>query len=122
MLCDQCNTPAQQVRGSKIYPHRPDLHNRRFWYCDQGHPARWVAVGTGGTMADQITRYWRQRAHAHFDPVWQSGDLTRSDAYAILSEIMGITKSKCHISQFDYAQCKQVIEISNQIKQVIQNE
>ena len=110
------------VGGDQIYPHRPDLKRKQFWYCDQGHPAAWVGIHPGtrrslGELADQITRYWRGRAHADFDPIWQSKKLTRTEAYAILAELMQLSKSECHIGCFDYRKCKQVIELSAKIKQ-----
>jgi hypothetical protein len=120
LMCQYCGNQAKLVGGDVIYPHRPDLRRKKFYYCDAGHDAAYVGVHPGtkqplGTLADSVTRYWRSRAHAAFDPVWRTGKLTRSDAYAILASAMGISKSDCHIGHFGYSQCKQVIEISQVI-------
>jgi hypothetical protein len=121
LMCQYCGAAAQIVPGDHIYPHRPDLRRKRFYYCDAGHDPAYVGQHQGtkqplGTLADAVTRYWRSQAHAAFDPVWQTGVLTRSAAYAKLAQLMGINKSDCHIGHFDYAQCKQVINHSRQIK------
>lgn len=52
----------------------------------------------------------RMRAHAAFDPSWQSGLMTRSQAYNWLSQKLGIPKSECHMLLFDIAMCNLVVE------------
>ncbi len=64
-----------------------------------------------GRMASREVRQARRRAHSVFDPLWSSGEMTRSGAYKWLSEQMGIKKRYCHIGYFGVEECNQVIEI-----------
>jgi cobyrinic acid a,c-diamide synthase len=61
-------------------------------------------------MADKKTRQMRAEAHRHFDPLWKSGGMTRTDAYKMLARHLGIPHEKCHISQMNVEQLQYVIE------------
>ena len=65
-----------------------------------------------GTPADRETKAWRIKAHAAFDPLWKSGNMTRPDAYKWLAGELGISVEDCHIGHFDIRQCKRVIEVA----------
>lgn len=58
------------------------------------------------------THAYRKKAHDAFDSLWREEHMTRTEAYAILSEKMGIEKTHCHIRNFSVHQCKQVISIA----------
>jgi Protein of unknown function (DUF3268). len=64
-----------------------------------------------GTPANSALRKARSKAHAAFDPLWRSGEMTRSAAYAWLAEKMGIPKDLCHIAMFDEGQCENAVWI-----------
>ncbi|KUZ70708.1 hypothetical protein WI38_32700 [Burkholderia ubonensis] len=67
-----------------------------------------------GTLADAPTREARKRAKAAFNPTWDSGGMTRTDAYAWLAAQLGIENvEECHIGWFDVATCNRVVEICN---------
>jgi len=53
----------------------------------------------------------RCQAHAAFDPKWQSGGMTRTEAYAWLATQLGITKEACHMLNFDAAMCERVVAV-----------
>lgn len=53
----------------------------------------------------------RTEAHAAFDPMWKSGRMSRSRAYAWLAKQLGIPKHKCHMLQFDITMCSRVVAI-----------
>jgi len=114
MKCPYCGDETQRVRGSDLYPHRPDLRHRRFVAC---LPCKaWVGVhgGTGrplGTIADATLRRARQRAHGAFDPIWKSGGMKRTKAYVWLASQLGIEVERCHIAMFSEATCDRVVEI-----------
>ena len=122
--CPYCGALATLVTGAQLYARRPDLAERRFWEC-AGCQA-WVGCHTPqgdddpecprplGTLADASLRRWRNSAHALFDPIWQSGQMTRSKAYEWLAREMGLPKQRCHIGGFDEAQCKRVVEVCAQ--------
>lgn len=115
VLCPYCQQGAKLVSGEKIYPHRKDLYTLKFWVCE---PC-WAYVGTHkdkdnkplGTLADADLRKVRSYAHEAFDQKWRCGEMSRSDAYAWLSEALGVSVLKCHIGSFDRATCKKVIAL-----------
>lgn len=53
----------------------------------------------------------RVQAHAAFDPKWQSGKMTRSEAYAWLANKLNIPKEDCHMINFDFATCERVVAL-----------
>lgn len=50
-------------------------------------------------------------AHAEFDKLWKSGSMSRSAAYAWLSEQMGLSPAKTHMKLFTISQCELVIAL-----------
>ena len=122
--CSNCGALATLVTGAQLYAHRPELAERKFWECVACQA--WVGCHTPrgdddpecprplGTLADASLRRWRTSAHALFDPLWQSGRMTRGQAYEWLADKMGLSKQRCVIGGFDEAQCKAVVEICAQ--------
>ena len=53
----------------------------------------------------------RIAAHAAFDPLWQSGRMTRSRAYSELARRLGIPKHQAHMKMFDKATCERVVAL-----------
>lgn len=121
-ICTYCGGAAELVSGATLFPHREDLCDRRFWEC-AGCQA-WVGCHTPrgaddpecprplGTLADAALRRWRTSAHALFDPIWQSGRMSRAKAYRWLAGEMGLPVTQCHIGGFTQEQCRAVVEIS----------
>jgi len=123
--CPYCKGKAELVGGNVIYPHRTDLHDRCFWLCRTCKA--YVGCHKGpdcipfGPLANGSTRAARVRAHAAFDPVWQTmvqaseGILTdrqsRKLAYWWLANEMNIPEKECHIGMFSVEQCEQVLNI-----------
>lgn len=64
-----------------------------------------------GGLANEELRALRVKAHEAFDYLWQSGRMSRTDAYSILGADMGIDRDKAHIGQFTAGQCRRVIEL-----------
>lgn len=62
-----------------------------------------------GTMANRATRQARVAAHMEFDTLWQTGFLSRSQAYRWLRKHFRLTKEECHIGSFDEKMCARVI-------------
>lgn len=63
-----------------------------------------------GRMADKATRQMRAAAHRHFDPLWKSQAMTRTEAYKMLAKHLSIPLEQCHISQLNIEQLKLVID------------
>jgi len=53
----------------------------------------------------------RVAAHNAFDPLWQSGKMTRSAAYSELARRLGIPKHRAHMQMFDIATCQRVVAL-----------
>jgi len=113
VICHYCNGKAELVTGDIIYPHRTDLHSKKFWLCKPCD----AYVGTYGDnrpfgiLANKELRQKKRAAHKTFDPLWKSGHMTRSEAYEWLSKKLGVEKEHCHIGMFNTEMCNKVIEI-----------
>lgn len=53
----------------------------------------------------------RIEAHAAFDPLWQSGTLSRRSAYDWLAIQLHLPVSACHMVLFDVAMCERVVAV-----------
>ena len=62
---------------------------------------------------DKLTAGMRIAAHKAFDPIWQSGEMTRSGAYGWLAGQLGMAKKDCHMVLMDAAQCREVVRVCN---------
>ena len=122
VTCPYCGNAAALVTGEAIYPHRPDLHNLRFWQCAPcgayvGCHKPNKKMGFDGTqplgrLANAELRKAKWDAHAAFDPLWKAGRMDRRQAYGWLAKALGIAVEDCHIGEFDVATCKRVVSIS----------
>ena len=120
--CPYCGKPAVMVSGVRIYPHRPDLFEKKFWLCEKcdayvGCHPRNLNHGQDGTrplgrLADKELRRLKWKAHSLFDPLWQELGYfpNRKAAYQWLSNQLGIYVNKCHIGFFDKQRCEAVID------------
>lgn len=64
-----------------------------------------------GTLATKAIRDARMAAKDVFQPIWESGEMSRSQAYAWLAQCMGLEPKECHIGMFDQQQCERVVEL-----------
>mgnify|MGYP001614746201 FL=1 len=97
-----CGSAAVIVGGEKLYPHRPDLFEKKFFLCDCGRYVGSHATGHPlGVPADAPTRAARGRAHAAFDPLWKDKHFeTRGSAYRWLSAKLGV-EGEVHIANMN---------------------
>lgn len=119
VICPYCHRDARLVTGVAIYPRRPDLAAKQFWDCRPCdawvgvHPPskRWNPTGVKplGRLANAELRREKQRAHAAFDPLWMSREMTRQAAYAWLAQALGVSPANCHIGMFDVDACRAVV-------------
>jgi hypothetical protein len=114
MKCPYCGNAAELKTGYHVYPHRPDLAHLKIWACDPCDA--WVGTHKNspthaplGRLANAELRRAKMAAHAAFDPLWKSGQMSRSKAYTLLSQKMGLTKEQTHIGMFDVEQCETVV-------------
>lgn len=114
VVCDYCGNKAARVTGREIYPHRPDLYGKRFYQCSPC--GAYVGCHPGGDkplgrLANAELRAAKVRAHAAFDPIWKSGGMNRSKAYAWLAKELGIKPGDCHIGMFTTDMCARVVSV-----------
>lgn len=121
LACPYCARPAEIVSGADLYPHRPELHAKKFWRCQPCQA--WVGCHPGtenplGRLADAKLRRAKSQAHAAFDPMWKEKmrrdgvrqNKARRAGYKWLAAQLGIAIDDCHIGMFDVATCWRVVE------------
>lgn len=118
-ICPYCNAEAEFVTGKVIYPHLPDLAEKKFWLCAPckayvGCHKAGIGYGDGtrplGRLADARLRAAKLKTHNIFDRLWMGQKDrrgARTEAYAELAKRMGIPVNQCHIGEFDVDQCEQ---------------
>ena len=116
VLCDYCGDEAKLVGGLVIYPHRRDLRNAKFWYCEPcgayvGTHANSKTHAPFGRLANAELRALKQQVHALFDPLWEGRETSRTDAYRWLADALAIPARECHIGMFDPERCRTAIDL-----------
>lgn len=114
IACDYCGNRAVLVTGREIYPHRPDLYGKRFYQCSPCGAYVGCHPGTKrplGRLANASLRAAKVRAHAAFDPLWKSGRMKRTKAYAWLAKELEIKPDDCHIGMFTEDMCARVVSV-----------
>lgn len=92
--CDE-DVMARLTNGAEMYPARPELSKYPFWVCDKCG----AFVGTHrktkdhlrplGSLATKEVKLWRMRIHQVLDPLWRSGKIERTHAYARITQALG---------------------------------
>ena len=62
------------------------------------------------TRIDPVKRA-RKLAHEAFDPLWESGLMSRSQAYRWLGLKMRLPRHECHMRFFGVEECRRVVAI-----------
>lgn len=112
--CRHCNAEVKLVSNAEIYGREYGEWPWAFLCQDKDcrayvglHPFTGIPLGT---LATASIRSARRQAKDLFNPLWQSGEMTRNEAYAWLAEQLGITNvEECHIGWFDVPECKHVV-------------
>lgn len=115
--CPYCGDQAELVTGVVIYPHRPDLADKKFYVCRPCaayvgcHPGTDIPLGR---LADLELRKAKQKAHAAFDPLWlgtllHRPEMKRRAAYVWLAKALGLSEAETHIGMFDVETCLKVV-------------
>lgn len=138
-LCMHCNKPSRPVRGSVIYPHRPDLAKLKMWACKGCGAYAGSNRKTGRPIArpaNEKLRNAREHLQKIFNPIWlqapsdpayaDSGkdekaiitiqQSAKKRCYAYLAHFMGIEPEESQIGLFDYNQCREAYVIVKEMK------
>ena len=77
-----------------------------------------VALGSDGApLVGKETHDARTEAHAAFDTLWTSRDMTRAEAYRKLAVAMQMRGCDCHIKLMDAATARRVVEVVASMKE-----
>lgn len=118
--CPYCGSqaflrPASVVFGEKATdPIAPYYVCAHFPACDSYVSAHRASHMPMGTLADAALRHKRIEAHAAFGRLWESGLMSRRQAYRWLQAKMDLPEKETHIGKFSTFRCDQVIELCNQ--------
>lgn len=117
--CPYCNSSVKYTSHAEIYGGKTFNDWPYIYLCENKPCSASVGVHKGtshplGTLADQVTKDARRRAHAAFDPIWQSKQLKRTEAYRWLAAQLDLETWRCHISWFDVSYCDQVVRLCKQ--------
>lgn len=115
--CPYCGSraflrPASVVYGPKaIDPAAPYYVCARYPACDSYVAAHKKTRLPMGTLADPELRRRRVHAHAAFDRLWQSGLMTKRQAYLWLRAKLDLPEKEAHIGKFSILRCELVIQL-----------
>ena len=119
MYCPYCGSPVvfrsadgiyhDNSKGTMLYvcSHYPE--------CDayvRAHAGTNIPVGS---LANHELRTLRRTAHQYFDRLYQSGYMSKQDAYQWLADLICAPLSEAHIGYLREYYCKQVIEESRKL-------
>ena len=113
--CPHCSSPVRFACNEVVYG-QPYGDWPWLYLCE--NPVCRAYVGTHpqtniplGTLATADLRAARKSAKEVFNGLWQTGRMTRSEAYGWLAARMNIPVAACHFGWFDEAQCAQAIAL-----------
>lgn len=64
-----------------------------------------------GTLADRDLRCKRIEAHKAFNRLWETGLMSKKQAYRWLQAKLGLPEQEAHIGRFSLFRCEQVIRL-----------
>jgi ssDNA-binding Zn-finger/Zn-ribbon topoisomerase 1 len=122
VYCPYCGSIAVLRKANEVYVNKIEDDDRLLLVCknypecdtyikadENGNPK--------GVMANKELRHLRLVAHNYFDEIFRNNILSRSDAYKLLSDKLGIPLQDTHMSNFDEYRCKKTIAIAKNILQ-----
>ena len=119
MRCPYCGSPVIYRSADGIY--RDNSRGTMLYVCSH-YPGgdAYVRVHTGtnipvGSMANHELRTLRRTAHHYFDQLYESGYMSKQDAYQWLADLIMVPLSEAHIGYLGEYYCKQVIEESRKL-------
>lgn len=119
MRCPYCGSPVIYRSADGIYH---DNSKGAMLYVCSHYPEcdAYVRVHAGtnipvGTLANHELRTLRRTAHHYFDQLYQSGMMSKQDAYQWLADLICAPLSEAHIGYLGEYYCKQVIEESRKL-------
>jgi len=126
MKCNYCGEQAELKTGEQVYPKRPDLKEKNFYVCEPCDAKVGCHENTTkplGTLANEELRKMRSYTHTHFDKLWQSGLIKRTNAYTWLAFELNIPFKFAHIGEFNTDLCRKTIGLcKNKLRKLLEEE
>lgn len=124
--CPNCGDAVSIVRNGEIYGRD---YGEWPWAvrCDSEHCDSYVGLHPFtsiplGTLANPQMRQWRRAAKDLFNPLWQDpvgkAVYSRTQAYELLADAMGLGRAECHFGLFTVEQCQQAIAIIKHVRRL----
>lgn len=116
ITCPNCHSKAFLRPATVVYgPNAPDPTAKlyicaRYPFCDSYVAAHRKSLLPMGTLANRELRKKRKEAHRTLDKLWQSGLMSRKEAYRLLQLHFGLPEEDAHIAKFSLERCGQVID------------
>lgn len=124
-------TSCPHCHGVVVFANNAEVYGRAYgdwpWlYLCQNAQCR-AYVGTHpntalplGTLATADIRLARKKAKEPFDRLWQSGQMSRTNAYSWLAGKLGIPVAACHFGWFDAEQCAVALAVLTEALQPVE--
>ncbi len=111
VVCPSCLKLAEWVPNEQVYNGTRYGKSYMCYYCRACDYMVGCHNNTRkplGTMVGKELRQLRRAVHAKIDPLWQSGEISRSHLYARLSKALGYTY---HTGEADEETCQKVLKL-----------
>jgi len=120
--CIECGGSPHLVKGDRIYPHRPDLHEKNFYLCECSaycgtHPNTSTPLGY---PCGAETRKARNGAHQAIDTIWRDKLMSRKAVYAELSRRLGISHDKTHVAMMTAEQARNATLVALDLRREVE--
>ena len=114
--CVYCNGKVSLISNAFVYGR--EYGNGLCYFCEKCNCYVGVhndKVTPLGVLANNTMRLLKKRCHSTFDPLWQSGKITRNNAYSKLAKRLNIPLNECHFGWFDEPMLKRALKQINQM-------
>ncbi len=120
IYCPYCGAEAKLRPSSVVYKENTLKDGflfvcDRYPKCDAYVAAHQVSKYPMGTLANGDLRNKRIQAHKVFDKMWQSGLMSKHDAYVWMRSKFGMSEEQAHIAKFSEYMCDQLIAACNEV-------
>lgn len=119
MRCPYCGSRVIYRSAEGIY--KDNSRNAMLYVCSK-YPEcdAYVRVHAGtkipvGSLANQELRKLRREVHYYFNQLYESGLMSKQDAYQWLADIISAPMSEAHIGHMGDYYCRQVIQESKKL-------
>ena len=122
VYCPYCKAkatlhPASYVFGEAAKPDSFLYVCDRYPACDSYVGAHRSSKLPMGTLADGDLRHKRIQAHKALGWLWNSGLMTKTQAYKWLQAKLGLSSEQAHIAKFSHYMCDSLIAACTQVRE-----